>query len=212
MVKAILFDFWGTLVEQGVQSPLRQVKYMLGLERMGFSKFVTMFESVFMTKKFENLDTAFKEVCKFFNTRYNFKLLNDLVGLWNKNWMLAKPYDDTMEGLEWLKDKGLKIGLISNTDSVSVENVMNKFDLSSNFDTIVLSYQCGMLKSNPKMFDLAAEKLGVNKEDILMVGDSLISDIEAAKNAGVKAILMDRKDRRAVEEKLLNIFDLEKFL
>ena len=62
------------------------------------------------------------------------------------------------------------------------------------------------------MFDLAAEKLGVNKEDILMVGDSLISDIEAAKNAGVKAILMDRKDRRAVEEKLLNIFDLEKFL
>ena len=212
MVKAIIFDFWGTLVDQGVRSPLRQVQRMLGLYNLDFSDFVMQFEEVFMTKRHESLDEAFKEVCKAFNVRYDFRLLNDLVGMWNKNWMLANLYEDTLDGLDSLKARGFKLGLVSNTDNFSVEKVMEKFNLAGVFDAVVLSFDCGFLKTNPKMFELVLGKLGVSKEDALMVGDSPQTDIEGAKNAGVKAVLMDRRDTRAWEDKILCIADLDRFL
>ena len=40
MVKAILFDFWGTLVENGVRSPVKQVKWILMLKDMDFSEYI----------------------------------------------------------------------------------------------------------------------------------------------------------------------------
>ena len=48
MVKLIIFDFWGTLVSQGIYSPVKQVKFILGIEE-DFSSYITQFEESFMT-------------------------------------------------------------------------------------------------------------------------------------------------------------------
>lgn len=212
MVKAVIFDFWGTLADNGVRSPLKQVMEMLHLYNLDFSEFVAKFESVFMTKKHDSLEDAFSAVCKTFNIKPNPYLMNDLIGMWNKNWMLAKLYADTVEGLETLKADGYKIALLSNTDNFSVEKVMEKFDLAKHFDAIVFSFECGLLKADPKMFELALEKLGVDKDEAVMVGDSVESDIEGAKRAGIKAFLMDRRDKRSYEDKVITIESLRERL
>ena len=66
MAKAVLFDFWGTLAENGTYSPLRQTYNILRV-RMKFSDFVIKTEHVLMTKPYEDQASAFTAVCQAFN-------------------------------------------------------------------------------------------------------------------------------------------------
>ena len=95
MVKAILFDFWGTIVENGVfPSPVRQVNNTLALD-MEFSEYIGKFEEALMSGKFDDLTQAFTKVYETFNLEPNAEKIEQLVGLWNKNKFFAKPYPDT---------------------------------------------------------------------------------------------------------------------
>jgi HAD superfamily hydrolase (TIGR01549 family) len=206
MAKAIVFDFWGTLVENGTYSPIRQVKRILRLDDMPFSDYVIRLENAMMIKKHESLKDAFEAVANEFGIKINTYQINMLVGLWNKNWLLAKPYPEAEKVLSELKKK-YKLIMISNTDNFSVEPVLQKFDFSKYFDKILLSYEQGSLKTDGKMLEHALSEMGIPKEDVVVVGDSLESDIMPAERAGMKAVLVDRKERRT--EISLRIKNLE---
>ena len=192
MTKLIIFDFWGTLIENGVKpSPSKQVRYFLRL-RMPFSEFVVRFEKAFMTKKFDSLKEGFQEVTDAFDKRVPDFVYEKLVGMWNKFSILSKPFDDTIEALEDLK-KDYKLALLSNTDNFSLRQVMDKYDLEKYFDHIFLSCETGILKSDPESYRRVLEDMGVDAKDALMVGDSPQSDLVSAEKAGVPAVLVDRR-------------------
>src|SRR3989344_2881891 len=117
MVKAIIFDFWGTLVENGVWSPIKQVQQILNLD-LSFSDYVSRMELAMMTKKFDSLKEAFQAVCEEFAVSCTEEKMEQLIGTWNKSWMLAKPYEEVQEELDNLK-KEYKLILVSNTDNLS---------------------------------------------------------------------------------------------
>ena len=50
--------------------------------------------------------------------------------------------------------------------------------------SVVISEEVGVMKPNPALFAHAADKAGINPEEILYVGDSLHSDVEGGRNAG----------------------------
>jgi HAD superfamily hydrolase (TIGR01549 family) len=206
MAKAIVFDFWGTLVENGTYSPIRQVKRILRLDDMPFSDYVIRLENAMMIKKHESLKSAFEAVAAEFGIKINTYQINMLVGLWNKNWLLAKPYPEAEKVLSELKKK-YRLIMISNTDNFSVEPVLQKFDFSKYFDKILLSYEQGSLKTDGTMLEHALSEMGIPKEDVVVVGDSMESDIMPAERAGMKAVLVDRKERRT--EISLRIKNLE---
>ncbi|MEM4282649.1 MAG: HAD family hydrolase [Candidatus Woesearchaeota archaeon] len=212
MIKAVLFDFWGTIVENGTFSPLRQT-YVILRVNMPFSSFVQRFEEAFMTKKFEDLSSALKSAIGAFpGLEPSPFVIEKLIGIWNKNRLLAKPFPETTAVLEELKTKGLKIGLISNADCFSIEPLLERFDLAKYFDAMHLSWQTGFLKTNPKSFEILLRQLGVSKDETLMVGDSLETDIEGARKAGIRAILIDRKGKRDYPNKIGNLNELMRFL
>ena len=206
MTKAIIFDFWGTIVGNGIYSPVKQVKFMLDIKE-DFSEYVKKFEEAFMTKEHENLNEAFKAVIKAFKLKVEQKEIDQLIGMWNKNTLLARPYRETMEVLTDLK-KDYKIILMANTDNFSVSQILSKYEMEPYFDYIYLSSKEGLLKSDPKSFERIMKELGLEKEDIVMVGDSMESDIKGAEAAGIRAILVDRKDRRDYPEKVINLNNL----
>jgi len=212
MVKAIMFDFWGTLVENGVfPSPVRQAKNILRIDRLPFPLFILEFERSLMTKRFDDLYQAFENVSKQFELRPDTQRQDALVGMWNKNKLLAKPFPDTIEMLEKLK-KSHKLILVANTDSFSVEAVLDKYGLKKYFDSIYLSCDMGMLKSNAKMFETILEKEGLKGEDAIMVGDSIESDLFGAEKAGLKGILLDRNNKRSHPNRITTLAELEQFL
>ena len=209
-MKAILFDSWGTLIENGVKpSPLRQVQEILRV-RLPFSEFVQQFEKSFMTRKYTDLGEAFYAAIDDLGIRVAPFVVEKLIGLWNKNMLFAKPFEDITE-LTKLKQK-YKIGMISNTDPFSLTPVLEKHDLTKYFDAVVLSCDAGVLKTDPKMYELCLQQLGVSKDECVMVGDSMQTDIEGAKRAGIRAILMDRKDRREYDEKVTSLKQLAEVL
>ncbi len=210
MIKCIIFDFWGTLVENGVWSPIKQVKNILNI-KLPFPEYVVRMEKVMMASKFENLKSAFTAVCKEFNLEVNEEKIGQLVGIWNKSWMLAQPYEETINALKALKEKYTLV-LISNTDNFSIEQVMSKFGMKELFDHVFFSYDLGLIKTEERFFKQVLSEINLNADDCVVVGDSLQSDIMAAKKAGIKAILIDRRNSRDYHPKIKTLTELETVL
>ena len=134
MVKALIFDFWGTLIANGTYSPLKQSQRIMNID-LPYGEFVVRFETAAMTKEFDEQRDIFLAVCKEFDVQPNDQLIDQLIGVWNKNKLLAKPYPDTIEALNALKDKGVKLAILSNAPALSARPLMEKFDLEKYFDT-----------------------------------------------------------------------------
>lgn len=207
MVKVILFDFWGTLVEAGVWSPCKQVKNILQID-LPFSDYVTRMERAMMTSQFFELKDAFIAVANEFKVKINPRQMDLLIGMWNKSWMLAQPYKETKEVLEKLS-KNYTLVLVSNTDCFSEKRVLEKFALMKYFDKAFFSHELGLLKTDKRFFDQVLFDLNVTSEDCLMIGDSLQSDVLAAQQAGIKAILVDRKNLREHSPKISSLTEIE---
>lgn len=211
MKKAVLFDFWGTLVQQGTYSPLKQT-YRLMRARLRFGDFVERFERVTMTKPYDDQVAMFQAAFEALNIPAKGWLIDKLIGVWNKNKLLARPYPETMEVLQQLKQKGIKIAIVSNTPKTSVDGILEKFGMDKLFDAVCFSYEVGFLKTDPELFQAALDKLGVAKEDAVMVGDSLETDIAGAEKAGVLPVLIDRKGTRDYANKIKSLTEIEQFL
>ena len=210
MVKAILLDFWGTLVENGVWSPIKQVQQILQIN-LPFSEYVGRMEQAMMTKKFDSLKEAFEAVCEEFKVQCDEEKMEELIGMWNKSWMLAKPYEEVQEELEKLK-KEYTLILVSNTDNFSINQVLDKFKLRDLFDHVFLSYEMGSIKTDKKFLKKVLKEAELAAEDCVFVGDSILSDMEAAKEAGIKGVLMDHKQRQHFHPKIRNLKELPSIL
>jgi len=64
------------------------------------------------------------------------------------------------------------------------------------FQFVVFSQDHGVEKPNPRLFQIAVEKAGCSKQQLLHVGDSLEDDVTGAINAGVKCVWLNRKRAR----------------
>jgi len=211
MVKGVLFDFWGTLIENGTYSPLRQTYELLRL-RMQFSPFVVKFEDTVMTKQFEDQASAFTEILKVFNIDPKPHLIDKLIGIWNKNKLLAKPFPETIDVLKSLKEKGLKLAIVTNSMQGNIDAIVEKYDLAQYFDKILVSCDTGFLKQDKKCFSKVLKDLKLKKADVIMVGDSMQTDIAGAEAAGIKAVLVDRRGKREYENKVVSLTQLDQFL
>jgi len=54
--------------------------------------------------------------------------------------------------------------------------------------------------------------MGVDVTDMVMIGDSLESDMKPAEEAGAKAVLVDRRDRREHDPKVLTLSGIEEVI
>ena len=91
------------------------------------------------------------------------------------------------EVLEAIKKLGLKIGLISNVNSLGqVPTNLEKYKIKHYFDPIVLSSEYGRRKPDPAIFHYAARLANVPTSECIYVGDRISRDIDGANRAGFK--------------------------
>ena len=95
--------------------------------------------------------------------------------------------DSIFESIKQLKKKNIKMGILSNTALVMHSAVEELTDMSC-FDYLFLSYEIGMEKPDKAVFEHVTKKIPNPKEEILLVDDRL-SNVNAAKNFGIKAIV-----------------------
>jgi HAD superfamily hydrolase (TIGR01509 family) len=97
----------------------------------------------------------------------------------------------TRELLATLRDRGLRLGVISNSDG-GIADALRACGLGDEFfQSYTDSGKVGVEKPDPAIFRIAVESLGVRPEECLCVGDTYSVDFAGAVRAGLQAILMD---------------------
>lgn len=87
--------------------------------------------------------------------------------------------------LRELRGRGCKLCILSNCSDEEVGMIRSSV-LAPLFDAMVLSHETGLCKPEKAIYDLAAEKLGVNNEDCVFIGDGGSRELYGAAQAGMK--------------------------
>ena len=109
-----------------------------------------------------------------------------------KLWYLKKhPYPETVEVLEYFKNKGYKLGVISDS-APSLEMTLLDCGLHKYFTSFTASSLVGAEKPNPIIFNTALMAQGVTAEESLYV-DDYRPEAEGAREQGFTSFLLDRQ-------------------
>jgi len=119
-----------------------------------------------------------------------------------------RAYDDVVPAFRRLRDRGLSIGLISNWDK-RLTGLMDGMGIAPLLDTIVSSAEVGLHKPDPRIFELACDRLGVAPEESAHVGDHHYADVLGARAVGMLPILIDRHagEGRALAESAIGTLE-----
>ncbi len=206
MIKAVLFDMGGTLITSCSPQEILQI-YDRILRAHGIKRSL---DEIAAAK--EKADERFdiRQLVDFgrnFWIEYNRLLVEELGVKEREARVLAETIDrewwsyadvelhpDVLPVLNELKAKKVKLGLISNGLESDIEYVMRKVGLEGFFDVEVGADTFRSMKPDKEIFLRTLEKLGVSADEALFVGDSLENDYKGAENAGIKALLIDRKN------------------
>lgn len=125
-------------------------------------------------------------------------------------------YEDSFRVLDRLKS-AYKLLLLTN-GSPGLQNIKLEItpEIAPYFDHIIISGDFGKGKPDPEIFQHALKKSGLNKEEVLMVGDNLLTDILGASRTGIRSVWINRENKPPIEgihptyeiDRLENIFSL----
>ncbi len=109
-----------------------------------------------------------------FNTMYNDNLSLQHI-----------PVDGCFEVLDYLKDK-YTLCVVTNGISSTQHSRLSVSGLDKYFDYLFISQEIGVNKPDIGFFEYCFNTAGItDKSEVLLIGDSLSSDMQGAKNAGI---------------------------
>lgn len=98
---------------------------------------------------------------------------------------------ETLQVLDDLRSRGLKLGLISNASSGEVA-AWNDSPLAARFDHAVFSCNCGTKKPEPEIYRHALEGLGAKAQECFFVGDGGSCEHVGASAVGMRTVIITR--------------------
>ncbi len=203
MIRAILFDMGGTLDGDG---------------QHWLDRFVALYRSFGVTLPRETLRAAFDEAERRANqdeaiAAANFDQMIELYVAWQLDHLdltnprlkqdliagFSKPVREAAVSnarlLAELVERGFELGVVSNGCG-NVGQLCADFGYTPFLSVIVDSRRAGIFKPDPAIFVHAAEKLGREPGEIMMVGDSFDRDVRPAKQIGMKTAWLEGTEAR----------------
>ncbi len=177
MKNIALFDFDGVIADT---EPIYDIywneagiRYGLGIENFASHiKGTTM--PYIMEKYFSGFSDEFKETViqesEAFEQQMDFPLVNGV-----------------MEFIDALKNKGIKVGLVTSSDNKKLKRAFEILQLDGVFDTVVTADRITRGKPDPMCYLLAAEDLGATPDQCIVFEDSF-AGIQAGTQAGMRVI------------------------
>ncbi len=97
-------------------------------------------------------------------------------------------FPDTTDVLDYLKEKGYHLHIITNGFETTQHNKLNTSGLAIYFKEVITSECSNSLKPQKEIFEFALTKAKAGVEESLMIGDALDVDILGAMNAGMDQV------------------------
>jgi HAD superfamily hydrolase (TIGR01509 family) len=198
-VRAVLFDVYGTLVE--IQDPQRPYRNLLKLaaeqhgltDQAALGRFV-MSQPLGLAEAAQQLQLAISD-----------KDLRALEHALSTELDSIRPFPEVECVLVELHRRDILIGVCSNLALPYTAPVRAHF--GHLVDEAIWSCAVGSLKPDREIYQAAAARLGVNAQAILMVGDNYGADVVGAREAGLKALHLDRRFGKGDIQDLLGVLD-----
>lgn len=92
-------------------------------------------------------------------------------------------FPDIPKTLAALKEKGVKLGVVTSRLNDSTISVLSQVDIYKYFDVLIGANDTNIHKPQPEPALLCCERLGVDPSEALMIGDAVF-DIQCGQNAG----------------------------
>lgn len=105
-------------------------------------------------------------------------------------------YPETVPLIRELKKRGYRMGLISNTVSLSmVPAELREAGISGDLEVVVMSSEERFRKPDPEIFILACRRAGVLPERSIYIGDAPNRDVEGPRRAGFHAVVVVKGEK-----------------
>ena len=191
-LEAIIFDFGGVLINIDYQATIK------AFESLGGSDFHNQYSKAGQSELFNDIETGKISPAEFIDGISN--LLNnqaskkDVTEAWNA--MILDVPVQSIELLHKLREKGLKLYLLSNTNAIHIELAYKRWGLVSDespndlFDHVYLSHEIGMRKPNKEIFEFVCNNESLDPKKTLFIDDS-IQHIEGAKKIGLNTVHLE---------------------
>ena len=110
---------------------------------------------------------------------------------------LLYVYSDTVATLQWLKERGRTIGLISNTvfPERAHRQELQRFGIEPFLDFAIFSSSFKLRKPHPDIFRHACALAGYSPQECVYVGDRYVEDVTGPNGIGMPAILRAKAGR-----------------
>jgi len=141
----------------------------------------------------------FQKTIETLNQTTNVQLTKELHDhFWEVYFNQMKLSDGVLEFLEYLKNSGIKIAIVSDLTAETQFKKLLNLGLDKYVDFVITSEEAGMEKPSKEIFQLTLEKLGVSKNEVMFIGDNLEKDAQGAQNFGINFIHVSNGNFRNV--------------
>ena len=106
-----------------------------------------------------------------------------------------QPFPGALPTLRQLRADGVRLALVTNGETSPQRAKIDKFQLTSEVDTVLVEGELGFGKPDPRVFDLALQRLGCAVKDAWIVGDDLEWEIEGGRRYGLASIWVNARGR-----------------
>jgi putative hydrolase of the HAD superfamily len=120
------------------------------------------------------------------------KKYGDAIESWFSQPGVMRTYAEVVEVLEALRERGYRLGIVSNW-SWNLRERVAQVSLEGHFEIVWASAYAGCNKPHPGIFRQALAQMELAPDRVLYVGDSYRHDVVGARNANVDAVLLDRE-------------------
>jgi HAD superfamily hydrolase (TIGR01509 family) len=203
VLKAVLLDWGGTLMQDEWSDEIALEGHTAGLAAIAreglptaevFTRYLSEHEEeLFTLTGDDEIDIAAVMRTSFNQQGVDLEdddlrlFLQTAHDVWASHYSLAAS---THALLEALRNRGLKLAIVSNTASPGwlLMPVLEQQGLVERVDAVVLSSEVGKRKPHPAIFERALAELGVRAEEALFVGDRLDADVYGASRVGMRTV------------------------
>ena len=185
--RAIIFDLWQTLVPWDVEESTRfntEVAQTIGVEPERY------LEAWLTAQHLPNRNTGpasdhFRALFGELGVDADVEHVLAMRRARAKRVLIPRP--DALPTLEELRRRGHLLGMIS-VCTQDVPQVWDDTPLGGKFDASVFSCDVGVSKPDPRIYEIACERLGVEPSECLFVGDGANDELPGAERVGMTAL------------------------
>jgi len=198
-LRALVWDMGGVLVRNMDPSIRGRLGAPFGLGSM-------QLEDLFFNSKIANqasIGLATEEdAWEYVRQQLNLKL-EEIPGFRATFWSCDR-FDEDLYALSMMLRPRIKIGLLSNAFPETRVRLGQRFpNFYRMFDVTIYSYEVGMAKPDPRIYQLELERLGVDPQEAVFV-DDFIENVAGARAVGMLAIQF--KNSRQVQDEIRELF------